>query len=63
MMTIDQDINREDRGISIVGGGEDMTMDTGKERDRGDGVEKAELLDSGVCSGSQISACSVGKKR
>ena len=43
-------------GISIVGGGEEVT--TGEEIDRGDGVGKEELLGGGVCSGSQSSTCS-----
>ena len=47
-------------GISIVGG---EVVTTDDERDRGDGVGKAELLGSGVCLGSQSSACSVRKKR
>ena len=37
-------------GISIVDGGEDVTI--GEEIDRGDGVGKAGPLGSGVCSGS-----------
>ena len=48
-------------GISIVGGGEGIT--TGDKMDRGDGVGKAELLDSGVCLGSQSLVYSVGEKR
>ena len=49
------------RGISIVGRGKDVT--TGEDKDRRDGVGKAEPLGSGVCSGSQSLARSVGKKR
>ena len=30
---------------------------------KGDGAEKSKLLDNGVCSESQSSACSVGRKR
>ena len=45
-------------GISIVGGGEEVT--TGEERDREDGVGKSGLLDSGVCSRNQSSVRSVG---
>ena len=48
-------------GISIVGGDEDVT--TGEDMDRGDRVGKSELLGGGVCSGSQSSVYSVGKKR
>ena len=48
-------------GISIVGGGEAVA--TGEEMDKGDGVGKSGLLGSEVCSGSQSSAHSVGKKR
>ena len=42
-------------GISIIGGEEEI--------DKGDGVGKSGPLGGGVCSGSQSSACSVGKKR
>ena len=38
-------------GISIVGGGEDVT--TGEEMGRGDGVGKLELLGDGVYAESQ----------
>ena len=48
-------------GISIVGGGEDVT--TGEERDNRDGVGNSGPLGSGACSGSQSSVHSVGKKR
>ena len=48
-------------GISIVGGGEEVT--TEEEIDKGGGVGKEEPLGSGVCSGSQSSVCSVGKER
>ena len=44
-------------GISIVGGGEDVT--TGEDIDKGDGVGKEEPLGDGVCSGCQSSTCSV----
>ena len=47
--------------ISTVDGGEDVT--TGEEKDSGDGVGNSGPLSSGVCSGSQSSAHSVGKKR
>ena len=45
-------------GISIAGGGEDVT--TGEDIDKGDGVGNSGPLGGGVCSGSQSSACSVG---
>ena len=48
-------------GISMVGGGEEVT--TGEEIDRRDVVGKTELLDGGVCSRSHSLACSVKKKR
>ena len=48
-------------GISIVGGGEDIT--TGEDIDKGDGVGKSGPLDSGVCLESQSLACFVEKKR
>ena len=48
-------------GISIVGGGEEVT--TGEEIDRGDGVEKAKPLGSGVCLRNQSLAHSVRRKR
>ena len=60
-MAVDGDIDREDQGISIVGGGEDVI--TRDEIDKGDRVGKAELLDSGVCSESQSLVYSVGKRR
>ena len=47
-------------GLVQVGRGEAVA--TGEEIDRGDRVGKVELLGGGVCSGSQISAYSVGKK-
>ena len=47
--------------ISIVGGGEVVTM--GGEIDKGDGVGKLDPLGGGVCLGSQSLAHSVGKKR
>ena len=43
-------------GISIVGRGEEVT--TGDKMDKGDRVEKSELLVSGVYSGSQSLVCS-----
>ena len=61
-MTMDSDIDREDRGISIVGGDEEVVT-TRDEMDRGDGVGKEELLGGGVCLWSQSSAHSVEKKR
>ena len=48
-------------GISIVGGGEEVT--TEEEMDKGDRVGKSGPLGGGVCSGSQSSARSMGKKR
>ena len=48
-------------GVSIVSGGEEVTM--GEEIDKGDRVGKVEPLGSGVCLGSQSSACSVRKRR
>ena len=42
-------------GISIVGGGEEVT--TGEEMDRGDRAGNMELLGDGVCQGNQGSAC------
>ena len=44
-------------GISIIGGGKEVT--SGEEIDRGDRVGKEELLDGRVCSGSQSSVHSV----
>ena len=48
-------------GISIVGGGEEVT--TEEEIDREDKVGKVEPLGSRVYSESHSSACSVGKRR
>ena len=44
-------------GISMVVGGEDVTM--GEDMDRGDRVGKEEPLSSRVCSGNQSSMCSM----
>ena len=38
-------------GISIIGGGEEVTP--GDKIDKGDGVGKSDLLGDGVCSGYQ----------
>ena len=48
-------------GISIVGGGKEVTTDD--EMCKGDRVEKSKLLGDGVCLVSQSSAHSVGRKR
>ena len=48
-------------GISIVGGGEVVTME--EDMGKGDGVGKSDLLSEGVCLGYQSVACSVGRKR
>ena len=48
-------------GISIVGGGEDVTTD--EEKDKGNRVGKSGLVGDGVCSGSQSLAHLVEKKR
>ena len=49
-MTVDGDINREDGGVSIVGGDEEIA--------KGDRAGKVELLGDGVCWGNQGSVFS-----
>ena len=48
------------RGISIVDGGEAVTMS--EEIDKGDGVGKEELLGGGVYSGNQSLVCLVERR-
>ena len=47
-------------GISIVGGGEDITIE---EMGKGDRVGKSELLGDRVCMENQSSACSVERRQ